>query len=147
MRKRTAGALFVVLLLGAFGLAYGVGQASAQLSNKDRPRATLARQHEAATPTPTPSPSLPAAPRPDATSNPTVKPTAKSTPKPGAPLLGPGDQGEKVRDLQARLKQIAWYYPAVTGGYDTVTSAAVKGFQAKRRVPVTGVVDQRTLDR
>ncbi len=52
-----------------------------------------------------------------------------------------------MRDLQARLKQIAWFNAGVTGYYGDVTAAAVSGFQAKREIPVTGVVDQRTLDR
>ncbi len=66
---------------------------------------------------------------------------------PGKTLLGPGDQGSSVRALQARLKQIAWYFGDVTGTYDPATVTAVKGFQAKRVIPVTGAVDQRTLDR
>jgi hypothetical protein len=52
-----------------------------------------------------------------------------------------------VRDLQARLKQIAWYFGDVTGSYDDQTATAVRGFQAKRAIPATGVVDRRTLDR
>jgi len=52
-----------------------------------------------------------------------------------------------VRDLQARLKQIYWFNADVTGVYGDVTAAAVRGFQAKREIPVTGEVDQRTLDR
>lgn len=66
---------------------------------------------------------------------------------PGPRLLGPDDSGTEVRDLQARLKQIAWFYEDVTGFYGPVTTEAVRGFQAKREIPVTGEVDQRTLDR
>jgi peptidoglycan hydrolase-like protein with peptidoglycan-binding domain len=66
---------------------------------------------------------------------------------PGPTLLGPGDHGSDVRALQARLKQIAWYFGDVTGSYDGPTVSAVKGFQGKRQIPVTGSVDQRTLDR
>ncbi|MDN5896033.1 MAG: peptidoglycan-binding protein, partial [Nocardioides sp.] len=67
--------------------------------------------------------------------------------KPGPSLLGTGDEGDDVRDLQARLKQIAWLSGRVTGTYDDVTTEAVRGFQAKREIPVTGDVDQRTMDR
>ena len=52
-----------------------------------------------------------------------------------------------MRDLQARLKQIGWFSGLITGNYGSVTVASVKGFQAKRQIPVTGAVDQRTLDR
>ena len=43
--------------------------------------------------------------------------------------------------------QIAWLFGDVTGTYDDATVEAVRGFQAKREIPVTGEVDQRTLDR
>ena len=66
---------------------------------------------------------------------------------PGPALLGSGDQGKDVRAVQARLRQIAWYFGDVTGTFDSQTVGAVKGFQAKRGIPVTGDVDQRTLDR
>jgi peptidoglycan hydrolase-like protein with peptidoglycan-binding domain len=66
---------------------------------------------------------------------------------PGRPILQAGDSGDQVRDAQARLKQIAWIFGDVTGSYDQGTVDAVRGFQAKRQIPVTGRIDQRTLDR
>ena len=66
---------------------------------------------------------------------------------PGPRLLGPGDDNDQVADLQARLRQIDWFEADVTGYYGEVTEAAVRGFQAKREIPVTGEVDQRTTDR
>ncbi len=71
----------------------------------------------------------------------------RATPPPGPRLLGPGDSSDRVRDLQARLRQIAWFYGNVTDDYGTATTAAVKGFQAKREIAVTGYVDQRTMNR
>ena len=65
----------------------------------------------------------------------------------GPALMKPGSRGLAVRGLQARLKQIGWYSAAVTGNYGPVTTSGVRGFQAKRGIPVTGQVDQRTLDR
>ena len=67
--------------------------------------------------------------------------------KPGPALMAKGDKGDNVKDLQARLKQIGWYGPDVNGEYDDTTVESVKGFQGKRQLPVTGEVDQRTLDR
>ncbi|WP_234028327.1 L,D-transpeptidase family protein [Arachnia propionica] len=67
--------------------------------------------------------------------------------KPGPALMAKGASGDKVKDLQARLKQIGWYGPDVNGEYDDTTVESVKGFQGKRQLPVTGEVDQRTLDR
>ncbi len=66
---------------------------------------------------------------------------------PGPAILSAGDSGTEVRDLQARLIAIQWIFGDVTGTYDPATVKAVKGFQAKRQIPVTGEVDQRTLDR
>jgi peptidoglycan hydrolase-like protein with peptidoglycan-binding domain len=66
---------------------------------------------------------------------------------PGPALLKSGATGDGVRDLQARLVSIQWLFGDVTGTYDDATVEAVKGFQAKREIPVTGEVDQRTLDR
>jgi peptidoglycan hydrolase-like protein with peptidoglycan-binding domain len=69
------------------------------------------------------------------------------TMEPGRVLLSKGDTGVKVRDLQARLAALAWYFGRGTGDYDAATVEAVRGFQEKRQIPVTGEVDQRTLDR
>ncbi len=66
---------------------------------------------------------------------------------PGPALLKPGSTGASVRDLQARLKQIGWWSGDVTDTYGPATVTAVKSFQTKRGIPVTGEVDQRTLDR
>ncbi|MDO5081819.1 MAG: L,D-transpeptidase family protein [Arachnia propionica] len=66
---------------------------------------------------------------------------------PGPALLKSGAEGDQVRDLQARLKQIAWYGRPIDGRYGPETTESVRGFQQKRQIPVTGEVDQRTLDR
>ncbi|HEX6194947.1 MAG TPA: peptidoglycan-binding protein [Jiangellaceae bacterium] len=64
----------------------------------------------------------------------------------GPTILGPGDEGDEVRELQARLKQIGWFDYEVTGVYGTITTAAVEGFQTRRGVAATGEVDQNTWD-
>lgn len=69
-------------------------------------------------------------------------------PKPSPPpYLAPGAQGTKVRELQARLRQIDWFTAYPTGRYDADTTAAVKGFQAKRGLPGTGSTDRTTWRR
>ena len=87
-----------------------------------------------------------ATPRSSATPSATPKPRPKPTPtntKPAA-LLAPGAKGEKVRELQHRLRQLEWYAGRITGTYAATTTKAVKGFQGKRKIPVTGEVDRRT---
>jgi peptidoglycan hydrolase-like protein with peptidoglycan-binding domain len=76
---------------------------------------------------------------------PTVEPAPEL--EPGPTLYGPGDRGPQVREIQARLRQIAWFYGDVSDTYDVQTREAVAGFQRKRGFPVTGEVDRRTLDR
>ena len=66
---------------------------------------------------------------------------------PGRPLLEAGDTGMWVRQVQARLKQVHWFDGPVTGRYAGSTVEAVQGFQAKRRIPVTGQINRRTLSR
>ncbi|MDO5677888.1 MAG: L,D-transpeptidase family protein [Propionibacteriaceae bacterium] len=66
---------------------------------------------------------------------------------PGPALYAHGSKGDEVKDVQARLKQLKWYFEKIDGAYGPKTVEAVEGFQAKREIPVTGEVDQRTLDR
>ncbi|MEU6087606.1 L,D-transpeptidase family protein [Streptomyces sp. NPDC047085] len=79
--------------------------------------------------------------------------TAESTPaaKPAAPaprvLFSRGDSGAGVRELQARLRQVAWLFDGPTGTYDDLTEQAVKGFQGKRGLPRTGELDTVTWQR
>lgn len=65
----------------------------------------------------------------------------------GPALFKKGSEGEAVKKVQARLKQAGWFSGKITGYYGDETAAAVKGFQAKREIPVNGEVDQRTLDK
>jgi peptidoglycan hydrolase-like protein with peptidoglycan-binding domain len=65
----------------------------------------------------------------------------------GPALLKQGSTGAKVRDLQARLKQIGWWSGDVVDSYGASTTTAVRQFQDKRQIPATGEVDQRTLDK
>ncbi|MCX4436115.1 MULTISPECIES: L,D-transpeptidase family protein [Streptomyces] len=62
-------------------------------------------------------------------------------------LWSRGDKGNDVREVQARLHQLAWLIPAPTGRYDTSTVTAVKGFQGKRGLPRTGELDAVTWER
>ncbi|MFF7071181.1 L,D-transpeptidase family protein [Streptomyces pseudovenezuelae] len=74
-----------------------------------------------------------------------------TTPSAGAAapavLWSRGDSGLDVRELQARLRQVAWLYDGPTGSYDDLTERAVKGFQGKRGLPRTGRTDTVTWKR
>ncbi|MEV0176754.1 L,D-transpeptidase family protein [Streptomyces sp. NPDC050803] len=62
-------------------------------------------------------------------------------------LWARGDTGRDVRELQARLRQVAWLFDGPTGTYDDLTEQAVKGFQGKRGLPRTGETDTVTWQR
>lgn len=133
--RRTAVAVVVTLVLAGAGTACGVvglGVAS-RSETVGAPEPVVS--HEAA-----PSPTEDASPTPSP--SPTVTPDPEPT-----PLLAPGDRGRQVRELQARLAQLAWFTPVTTGTYGPGTRTAVSGFQAKRGFEATGVVDDRTWRR
>jgi peptidoglycan hydrolase-like protein with peptidoglycan-binding domain len=67
--------------------------------------------------------------------------------QPGRAIYKQGSSGDKVRELQARLKQIGWFSGSVTGTYGSATTSSVRGFQDKRDIPETGQVDARTWSR
>jgi hypothetical protein len=128
-------------------LVSGAGYAGTRFAGSDRPARTAAhpRPHaEVPTAPTTLAPTVPAPAPPSPRSTPLrVTPALQS----GARLIGPGDHGPQVRALQARLRQLFWYAGDVTDDYGPKTTAAVKGFQAKRGIPATGYVDARTQRR
>ncbi|WP_345580722.1 L,D-transpeptidase family protein [Streptomyces prasinosporus] len=67
--------------------------------------------------------------------------------RPPRVLWSPGDSGRDVRELQARLRQVAWLFHGPTGTYDGPTEEAVRGFQGKRGLPRTGRTDSVTWQR
>lgn len=149
MKTRTTVILLLLVVAGFAGLGYGVTHASSgpsvQPSSLSGAPTTPSAPTTSADPSPTPSPTASATPTPAPTPTPTPKP--EPTLEPGPALHAQGAEGDEIRDLQARLKQIGWFSPDVTGFYGDTTVASVEGFQAKRRIPVTGEVDRRTLDR
>ncbi len=132
-------ALILTLTAALMASSYGAGWAW-RISNADD-RASFSR----APVQPDRDPDPTSSPEPDPTVEPS--PTAPPEPEPRPELIGPGDTGADVRELQARLRQIDWYQQDVDGEYGPVTTEAVRGFQAKRGIPTTGYVDRRTLDR
>ncbi|WP_329043332.1 L,D-transpeptidase family protein [Streptomyces sp. NBC_00178] len=83
---------------------------------------------------------------------PSASATAPATPtaRPSAPprtLMSVGDRSERVRELQARLRQIGHFDRSPTGYYGTLTAAAVRSFQGKRDLPRTGGTDPVTWRR
>ncbi|GAA2585283.1 L,D-transpeptidase family protein [Streptomyces roseoviolaceus] len=74
------------------------------------------------------------------------KPSA-APPAPARVLWARGATGRDVRELQARLRQVAWLFEGPTGTYGEQTEQAVSGFQGKRGLPRTGRTDTVTWQR
>lgn len=63
-------------------------------------------------------------------------------------VLKKGMSGTDVLQLQQALKDLGYFkYKTVTTYFGTVTETSVKNFQRANRLPVSGVVDKRTVDR
>lgn len=122
-RRPTLAVVAALLLLLVTGCAGAVPMASEEASS---PPTTAT-----ATTSPTPTPTTP---------TPTLTPTRTA-------LYLAGDESTGVKELQARLKQLLWYEPKITGVFDEITVASVTGFQEKRGFPATGEVDQVTWDK
>lgn len=59
-----------------------------------------------------------------------------------------GDEGARVKDLQAALLDLGFGIPAgATGYYGSQTQDAVVAFQSSQNLKMTGIVDQATLAR
>jgi L,D-transpeptidase catalytic domain/Putative peptidoglycan binding domain len=162
VNKVATVAMVSVVLLGTSALGYGVARAASQYGGASQAE-LRAGTSSSRTTAPTARPSetelaqrqtgqqaadrAPKTVRVRQVSAPLPAVRPRAIPEPGPRILGPGDSGDKVRELQARLRQIAWYFGDVTDDYGNSTTAAVKGFQEKRQIAVTGEVDQRTLNR
>ncbi len=121
-------ALATAAVLGA-GLAGCDGSASASQTTPGTATSSVTRT-STSSPTPTRVGTSAATPTPARTAVPLV--------------LQRGDQGAKVRELQARLRHAKVYDQRVNGVYGAGTQRAVAAFQRAHDLPATGSVDVRT---
>ncbi|OCC09486.1 L,D-transpeptidase family protein [Streptomyces sp. PTY087I2] len=120
-------------------------QAAAPSPTRTAP-ATEDAKPRTAPPSPSPSAST-TAPSPAAAPT-TARPAPEpSTAPPPRVLMRTGSESDRVRELQARLRQIGHFGRTPTGYYGSVTADAVRSFQAKRSLPVTGSTDEVTWRR
>lgn len=93
----------------------------------------------ASSPAPSPSESASASSSPSAPASPSesAAPAVK-------PVMANGDENDRVRELQARLRQLKLMTSAPTGFYGSKTTAAVKTFQSQHGLGATGSVDEAT---
>ncbi|MFD9031239.1 L,D-transpeptidase family protein [Streptomyces sp. NPDC059567] len=112
------------------------------------PSTTGAPSSSSSAPAPT-SPTAEPSGTPTTDDKPSTTPSSSpTTPQPTVKvLMKDGDENAKVRELQARLRQVGYFDRAPTGFYGTMTGGAVKAFQKKRELPQTGSVDETTWQR
>ncbi len=82
------------------------------------------------------------------TPTPSPKPSATPTPKPSATddgTLRNGSSGQKVRELQQRLKDLGYYTGSVDGSFGSGTETALRTFQQNNGLTVDGVAGKNTL--
>lgn len=103
------------------------------------PAAAAPRPHRTFTHTPRATPSR-------ATTPPRTRVAAKprSAPRAAPPVVAFGTSGERVRELQARLRQLGHFGRNPTGYFGTVTRTSVTSYQRARGLTATGSVDSRT---
>ncbi|MFG3134978.1 L,D-transpeptidase family protein [Streptomyces sp. NPDC048211] len=102
-----------------------------------------AKGSDPATPSASAKPSTPPKPAPKATPTRTPESTPSADPQ-AEVMMASGAQGKRVRELQARLRQIGHFDRSPTGYYGSVTVAAVQSFQGKRGLSRTGRTDTLT---
>lgn len=61
-------------------------------------------------------------------------------------LYGIGDSGDRVLDIQNKLKKLGYLDGTVDGIYGGLTANAVKAFQGDQGISETGEIDEGTLD-
>ncbi|MEU9062238.1 L,D-transpeptidase family protein [Streptomyces sp. NPDC048430] len=89
---------------------------------------------------------LPAETSSPPSATPSRTPSARPSPQPST-LMSVGDRSKRVRELQARLRQIGHFDRSPTGYYGTATVASVQSFQGKRGLARTGRTDTVTWER
>ncbi|MFD3928849.1 L,D-transpeptidase family protein [Streptomyces sp. NPDC058614] len=140
--RSTRPARHVKRSLAALVVLAAVGACTAQAVDTDGKQPPLVRIDGTAGSTPKPGASASPTDSPD-----DPKPSAKPTPVAAEVLWSRGDEGTEVREVQARLRQVAWLFDGPTGTYDDLTATAVTGFQGKRGLPRTGAMDTVTWER
>ena len=61
--------------------------------------------------------------------------------------LEQGDEGDAVKAMQKRLKELGFYKPSVDGDFGSTTKAAVIAFQKANDISATGVATKATLNK
>ncbi|WP_453995611.1 C40 family peptidase [Bacillus nitroreducens] len=57
-----------------------------------------------------------------------------------------GDEGPKVKQLQAKLEKLNYYNGSVDGKFETVTEKSVKAYQKKFNLEANGIATEKTID-
>jgi len=73
---------------------------------------------------------------------------AQTTPvEANQPTIGPGSRGEKVQELQEKLKQLGYYQGEADGVYGPGTQTAIRKFQQSAGLGADGIAGSTTWER
>ncbi|MBT6117523.1 MAG: hypothetical protein HOH66_06615, partial [Rhodospirillaceae bacterium] len=72
---------------------------------------------------------------------------AAPAPQPAQPAAQEDPATKLVTDIQARLRQLGYAVPSVSGRIDEETRTAIRTYEADQGMPVTGQASQAVLDR
>ncbi|SNS54091.1 L,D-transpeptidase family protein [Actinacidiphila glaucinigra] len=142
-RSRAAVAA-AALLTGALlaGCTAQASEPTARASAAQDTSGSTASPSASPSPTPSAAPSS-GSPSPTASPSATKKPKADRTPR-AVVVIARGSNSARVRELQARLKQLGLFGQNPTGYYGDVTASAVRAFQTRNKLPASGTVTDKT---
>ncbi|MDQ0986535.1 L,D-transpeptidase family protein [Streptomyces sp. V2I9] len=146
--RRVAAVSLVALAALTTGCEPGTATGARNVQPAAPSPARTAPATEAATPSTAPPPSPSASTATPAPAPTTARPAPEpSTAPPPRVLMRTGAESDRVRELQARLRQIGHFGRNPTGYYGSVTADAVRSFQAARSLAATGSTDEVTWKR
>ena len=93
----------------------------------------------------TPEPTAYVAVTPTPSPKPTPVPTINITPNPAYKTIQMGDNGDAVRDLQAKLAEYGYYDGEIDGRFGNQTRRAVEAFQYQHGLSADGIAGRHTL--
>lgn len=105
------------------------------------------------TPTPEPTATNTPTPEPTATNTPTPEPTATNTPTPTpvvettSVVLEKGSKGDEVKEIQERLIDLGYLSGAADGIFGNQTEEAIKAFQERNNLEVTGIATSAIVNK
>ncbi|MER8154781.1 L,D-transpeptidase family protein [Streptomyces sp. NPDC094472] len=147
-RTAVVGTALATATAAALVAGCRAGEATVDGRGQERPQARASTSTPARE-TPRPHRTFTHTAKPKRVLAPPTRTTTPVTPRRTAPRVAPpviavGTSGDRVRELQARLRALGLFNRNPTGYYGTITQASVSAYQRGHGLSVTGSVSRRT---